>query len=251
MEAYGLDVPNEKIESDEVLVNHKIISIEPYGVVPVYDLTVPGYKNFATDTIFSHNTPEIGAALDIYAEESTTTDENGFMLQIYSESKRIKSVLTDLFNNVLDINTNLPMWTRNTVKFGDNFIYLKLDPEKGIVGCNQLPNIEIERLEPGGEDKTVSQSTNKVINDSLKFRWKNKTMEFQPWEVAHFRILGDDRKLPYGTSMLEKARRIWKQLLLAEDAMLIYRTSRHLKEECLKSLSETWMITMLKHMLIV
>jgi hypothetical protein len=127
-----------------------------------------------------------------------------------------------------DINGN---HTRNGVflancKFGDNFIYLKLDPEKGIVGCNQLPNIEIERLEPGGEDKTVSQSTNKVINDSLKFRWKNKTMEFQPWEVAHFRILGDDRKLPYGTSILEKARRIWKQLLLAEDAMLIYRTSR-------------------------
>ena len=38
--------------------------------------------------------------------------------------------------------------------------------------------------------------------------------------------MGDDRKLPYGTSMLEKARRIWKQLLLSEDAMLIYRTSR-------------------------
>jgi hypothetical protein len=38
--------------------------------------------------------------------------------------------------------------------------------------------------------------------------------------------LGDDRKLPYGTSMLEKARRIWKQLLLSEDAMMIYRTSR-------------------------
>jgi hypothetical protein len=44
--------------------------------------------------------------------------------------------------------------------------------------------------------------------------------------MAHFRILGDDRKLPYGTSMLEKARRIWKQLLLSEDAMLIYRVSR-------------------------
>jgi hypothetical protein len=51
-------------------------------------------------------------------------------------------------------------------------------------------------------------------------------MEFQSWEIAHFRLLGDDRKLPYGTSMLEKARRIWKQLLLCEDAMLIYRTSR-------------------------
>jgi hypothetical protein len=51
-------------------------------------------------------------------------------------------------------------------------------------------------------------------------------MEFNTWEVGHFRILGDDRKLPYGTSMLEKARRIWKQLLLSEDAMLIYRVSR-------------------------
>lgn len=39
-------------------------------------------------------TPEISAALDIYAEESTTTNQNGFILQIYSESKRIKSVLT-------------------------------------------------------------------------------------------------------------------------------------------------------------
>jgi hypothetical protein len=63
-------------------------------------------------------------------------------------------------------------------------------------------------------------------NDALKFVWKEKNMEFNTWEVGHFRILGDDRKLPYGTSMLEKARRIWKQLLLSEDAMLIYRVSR-------------------------
>ncbi len=63
-------------------------------------------------------------------------------------------------------------------------------------------------------------------NKGLRFKWKAKDMEFNSWEIAHFRLLGDDRKLPYGTSMLEKARRIWKQLLLAEDAMLIYRTSR-------------------------
>ncbi len=59
-------------------------------------------------------TPEISAALDIYAEESTTLNQDGHMIQIYSESKRIKSILVDLFENVLDINTNLPMWTRNT-----------------------------------------------------------------------------------------------------------------------------------------
>jgi hypothetical protein len=171
-------------------------------------------------------TPEISAALDIYAEESTTVNEDGFMLQIYSESKRIKSVLADLFNNVLDINTNLPMWTRNTCKFGDNFVYLKLDPEKGIVGCQQLPNIEIERKEVGMSDKHPVELGKTEAKKALTFTWKNKALTFQSWEIAHFRLLGDDRKLPYGTSMLEKARRIWKQLLLSEDAMLIYRTSR-------------------------
>jgi hypothetical protein len=170
-------------------------------------------------------TPEISAALDIYGEESTTVDQNGYMLQIYSESKRIKGILTDLFNNALDLNTNLPMWTRNTCKYGDNFVYLKLDSEKGVVGCMQLPNIEIERLERGMPAKTQNVDEPKE-NRGLRFKWKSKDMEFNSWEIAHFRLLGDDRKLPYGTSMLEKARRIWKQLLLSEDAMLIYRTSR-------------------------
>jgi hypothetical protein len=170
-------------------------------------------------------TPEISAALDIYGEESTTVDQNGYMLQIYSESKRIKSILADLFNNALDLNTNLPMWTRNTCKYGDNFVYLKLDADKGVVGCMQLPNIEIERLERGMAAKSQNVDEPKE-NKGLRFKWKAKDMEFNSWEMAHFRLLGDDRKLPYGTSMLEKARRIWKQLLLSEDAMLIYRTSR-------------------------
>jgi len=170
-------------------------------------------------------TPEISTALDIYAEESTTPDQNGYVLQVYSESKRIKSILVDLFVNTLDINTNLPMWIRNMCKYGDNFVYLKLDAEKGINGCLQLPNIEIERLERGIDSRTA-QATMNLNRKALKFNWKARDAEFNTWEVAHFRLLGDDRKLPYGTSMLEKARRIWKQLVLSEDAMLIYRTSR-------------------------
>lgn len=174
-------------------------------------------------------TPEISAALDTYAEESTTVDENGYMLQIYSDSTRVKSILGDLFNNSLDINTNLPMWTRNTTKYGDNFVFLKLDPEKGVVGCLQLPNIEVERVEVGMRGKATSGAAMAGTGDqaqSLTFTWKNKQLEFNSWEIAHFRLLGDDRKLPYGTSMLEKARRIWKQLILGEDAMLVYRVSR-------------------------
>ena len=171
-------------------------------------------------------TPEISAALDIYAEESTTMSEKGEILTIYSESDRIKSLLEDLFNNKLDINTNLQMWARGVCKYGDDFVYLKLDPEKGIVGCQQLPNIEIERLEGAAARNNGQVVDSKMPSRELRFTWKNKDMEFQAWEIAHFRLLGDDRKLPYGTSMLDKIRRIWKQLLLAEDAMLIYRTSR-------------------------
>ena len=170
-------------------------------------------------------TPEISTALDIYSEESTTPDQNGYVLQVYSESKRIKSILVDLFVNTLDINTNLPMWIRNMCKYGDNFVYLKLDPTKGVTGCLQLPNIEIERLERGIDARTYSATIN-VNRTALKFAWKTRDAEFNTREVAHVRVLGDDRKLPYGTSMLEKARRIWKQLVLSEDAMLIYRTSR-------------------------
>lgn len=173
-------------------------------------------------------TPEISAALDIYSEESTTLSEKGDILTIYSESKRVKNILTDLFENILDINTNLQMWCRGLGKYGDNFVYLKIDPERGVVGCQQLPNIEIERHEGAASNVHKAEPSSNVTMPSreLRFAWKNKDMEFQAWEVAHFRLLGDDRKLPYGTSMLDKVRRIWKQLLLAEDAMLIYRTSR-------------------------
>jgi hypothetical protein len=200
----------KKIESN---LYSQAVYYEPTRLASFYDYESMEY------------TPEIAAALDIYAEESTTPDEDGFILQIYSESKRIKSILADLFNNKLDINTNLPMWIRNTCKYGDNFVYLKLDPDKGVMGTQQLPNIEITRQERGMRIKP-DRNTVETENDSLKFLWQNKDLVFNTWEIAHFRLLGDDRKLPYGTSMLEKGRRIWKQLILSEDAMLIYRTSR-------------------------
>ena len=51
-------------------------------------------------------------------------------------------------------------------------------------------------------------------------------MTFENWQVAHFRILGNDKYAPYGTSILEPARRIWRQLTLMEDAMMAYRVVR-------------------------
>ncbi len=171
--------------------------------------------------------PEIAATLDIMREESTTVNDKGRVLNIYSNSKRVKTILEDLFFNRLDIHTSLPMWTRNTCKYGDNFVFLNIDDKAGIMGARQLPNFEIERREGDIFGRVMSTSEVADGKDSkVKFVWRGKDYEFNSWQVAHFRLLGDDRRLPYGTSVLEKARRIWKQLILSEDAMLIYRVTR-------------------------
>ena len=169
--------------------------------------------------------PEIAAALDIMMEESTTLNSDNKVINIFSESRRVRRILDDLFFNRLDIHTSLPMWTRNVCKYGDDFLFLNIDSEEGITGVKQLPNIEISRKENEGfGENSMNAETDKF--NPVKFIWGQRDIEFNAWQIAHFRLLGDDRRLPYGTSMLEKARRIWKQLLLSEDAMLIYRVTR-------------------------
>lgn len=170
--------------------------------------------------------PTIAAALDVMMEESTTLNDKGRILNVYSNSKRVKGILEDLFFNRLDIHTSLPMWTRNTCKYGDNFVYLNIDERNGIIGAKQMPNYEMERREHGLFDMIVSRDSDSDGGDKTKFYWRGRDVEFNSWQMAHFRLLGDDRRLPYGTSVLEKARRIWKQLILSEDSMLVYRVTR-------------------------
>jgi hypothetical protein len=174
--------------------------------------------------------PTIAAALDVMMEESTTLNDKGKMMNVYSDSKRVKSILEDLFFNRLDLHTALPMFTRNTCKYGDNFVYLNIDEKHGVMGGKQMPNYEMERRETGLFDmisgRELSNSEEQSAGDKVKFFWRGRDIEFNSWQIAHFRLLGDDRRLPYGTSVLEKARRIWKQLILSEDSMLVYRVTR-------------------------
>jgi hypothetical protein len=116
-------------------------------------------------------------------------------------------------------------------KYGDNFMYLNIDDKHGIIGIKQMPNYEMERREAGLFDmisgrETVNSEQATNSSDKVKFFWRGRDVEFNSWQMAHFRLLGDDRRLPYGTSVLEKSRRVWKQLLLSEDSMLVYRVTR-------------------------
>ena len=190
-----------------------------------YETTrVGSYSDFESMEFY----PEIAAALDIYMEESTTPDSNGEILHVYSSSSRVKAILEDLYKNRLQIHTSLPMWTRNLAKYGDNFVYLNINSKEGVVAARQLPNFEIERRDFNLQGIINARSTTPADtkNNKTTFYWKGKDLEYNSWQIAHFRLLGDDRKLPYGTSILEKSRRIWKQLILSEDAMLVYRVTR-------------------------
>lgn len=197
--------------------NMKVVSIEPGEIIPLYDLTVDGYKNFATDSVISHNTAEIAAAMDIYADETVAQDDKGRVLHIYSDDEKIREILEDLFYNIINVEFNLRSWARNLVKYGDFFLYNDVSPTEGVVHAFPIPVNEIEREENYDREDPFA----------VRYRWStlgNRTLE--NWEVTHFRLLGNDMFLPYGSSLIEPARRIWRQLILLEDAMLVYRIVR-------------------------
>jgi hypothetical protein len=159
--------------------------------------------------------PIISSALDLFMEESTTIGFNGKMLNIYSNKERIKFLLEEFFYDIVNVNVNLPFWVRNMVKYGDNFVLLYGERKKGLTHVKQLVNYEIERFERIQNGKPFVRFKERMTGD-----------EFNTFEIAHFRLLGDDKYLPYGSSVLNKVRRVFRQLVMAEDAMLTYRIIR-------------------------
>lgn len=160
--------------------------------------------------------PEIASALDIYADEMTVSSQVQPLLNINCPNEEIKEILHKLFYSTLNIEFNIFGWCRSMCKYGDYFLYLDIDENLGVKSTIGLPPQEIERLE--GQDKTNP--------NYVQFQWNSGGLTFENWQVAHFRILGNDKYAPYGTSTLEACRRIWRQLQLLEDAMMAYRVVR-------------------------
>ena len=171
----------------------------------------------------------ISSALDIYSDESTMKSEYGEVLQINSDNDQIKQILHNLFYDVLNIEFNLWPWIRNMCKYGDFFLQLKIDEKYGITNVIPLSAYDVTRLE--GLDPENPEYVKFVIEAATnQHRFKPEKSvskeELENYEVAHFRLLSDSNYLPYGKSQIEGARKIYKQLTLMEDAMLIHRIMR-------------------------
>lgn len=174
------------------------------------------YELMESDTI-------IASALDIYADECTVKSEFGNVLEIKSDNDKVKKVLDNLFYDILNIEFNAWPWVRTMCKYGDAFLKLEIAENYGIVNVIPLSPYELEREE--GFD-TKNPFLIRFKSNSIYASSNPKSEYYENYEIVHFRLLGDSNFLPYGKSMIESARRVWKQLQLMEDAMLIHRIMR-------------------------
>lgn len=181
------------------------------------------YEAMDTDSIIS-------SALDIYADECTAKNEYGDTLTITSSNEKVQKVLHNLFYDVLNIEFNLWPWTRNVLKYGDFFLKIDVAENFGVINVDPISAYEMireENFDPANPHKVrfrrdytaLSTMTHVAVN-------KETGEEYDNYEIAHFRLLTDTNFLPYGRSLLEPARKVWKQIVLMEDAMLIHRIMR-------------------------
>ena len=180
----------------------------------------------------------IASTLDIISDESCLRNDMGEVLQIRSSDETIQKILYNLFYDVLNIEFNLWSWTRNMCKYGDFYLKLEISEKYGVYNVIPFSSYTMIRLE--GTDPTKPQEvkfrydpTYSVSQSPLGFQQlspsiinKDQNIEFDNYEIAHFRLLSDFKYLPYGRSYIEPARKVFKQLTLMEDAMLIHRIVR-------------------------
>ncbi len=168
--------------------------------------------------------PIISSALDIYADESTTKNEFGDVLTIKTSNQNVKEVLHNLFYDIMNIEFNLWPWIRNLSKYGDQFLVLEIVEGEGVVNVFPQSVYYTSRTENQHDPSRVNRR-----EDGIKFTVDPDYLgkkEYDNFEMAHFRLYSDTNYLPYGKSMIENARRLWKQITLMEDAMMIHRIMR-------------------------
>ena len=180
------------------------------------------YEAMDSDAILS-------SALDIYSDESTMKSEYGEVLEIKSDNEQIKQILHNLFYDILNIEFNLWPWIRNMCKYGDFFLKLEINEKYGVTNVVPMSVYDVSRVE--GLDPENPEYVKFLIESTTsEHRYKSERSatreELENYEVAHFRLLSDSNYLPYGKSQIEGARKIYKQLTLMEDAMLIHRIMR-------------------------
>jgi hypothetical protein len=163
---------------------------------------------------------EINLALDMYADEASLIDpEEKHAVMVKSSSRKVKESVEEFLHDTVMIDHWLRPWVRYLCKYGD--LALEIIPTRerdGVASLRHMNIYNFTRMEtPYGD----------LIGFFYQEQSQGSPEFFHPWQVMHCRLQSlENIYKPYGRSILDGARKHFKQLRLMEDAALIYRITR-------------------------
>ncbi len=167
------------------------------------------FRDMGEDTLIS-------GALDLYADEATQYDRmEGATVWCDTHNPKVDEEIRRCLEKI-GIEDYIWGIARNLAQYGDDFMRPLANKTKGV--------LNFEHFDPEHIERVVDRYTQLVGFRVSGFGDRI----FDPWAFVHFRILGRTQSIErggslYGTSMLENARRTWRQLTLLEDTLIIYR----------------------------
>lgn len=187
--------------------------------------------------------PEISAALDYYADDSTIPDSvHGKTIWATSRDKLFRDLIDDCLHRRLRIEEDAWAAVRTFCKYGNLYAENVVVDGMGLVGLNWLPVPTVRRVvnKKGallGYVQDIGCEFNFVYTEFeqlLKNRDNKKSEStqggdlefFYPWEITQWRLRSKHMRGLYGYSLLDSARWIWKRLQMLEDTALVYKLTR-------------------------
>ena len=184
--------------------------------------------------------PELTGALDIYADDTTVVDMfHNKSIWGVADDRVVRIILDDLFNKRIEVDDIIWALARQLAKYGNVFGEI-IAGENGVVGLQLLPPPTMRRIETKkGTLVGFVQTTNpgltikasdvkKVLNMDKKNRvlYDNSAIVFSPSEIVHWRLNGKDPSSPYGFSVIDGARWVFKRLAMAEDTSIVHQLQK-------------------------
>lgn len=186
-----------------------ITDIKYVGQEEVFDLLDVGpFHNFSlklTDSfyIYVHN---------------CNKDADGDIFKIISDDKSIKKSINECFYDNLKLDSKSYLYVRSMLKFGNLFGFLQTRRGVGVTDIIQLPPESIRIM--------LLQQADRL--DQFNYIWNGYGggVEFDPWEIVHWKIIEDIEHEPYGQSILRSIVDTWRRIVLMREALIIYRITR-------------------------
>lgn len=191
--------------------------------------------------------PDLIAALDTYADEATQDDPmRNSKVWFECSNDNVAFDLNFLLTRQLEFDDYVWQLARYVCKYGQDYERLFVQPGRGVIATEPLPPALTRRvydnhgmhmgymISPTGTYTIAPQK----FYELLKYRESHKEMNFrgyinhfnalafEPWEIAHFRLVSNDRLDQYGHSILESSRYLYRRLTMLEDAVVVHKLTR-------------------------